>query len=148
MYLSVDAVLLCLTLESLALLVCSMEGRWNGELATIPAGDEGTQVCSYDLIFRDDEGEVLLHYGRADDPVKPPLTLFVVLPGVWSQRQSRTTINGLTLTQHFWIKPVADGILKVRLCVLSRAARLTQCACEMSGANPLEPIDLHTGRDG
>ncbi|TYZ61540.1 hypothetical protein PybrP1_006864 [[Pythium] brassicae (nom. inval.)] len=66
----------------------SMEGRWNGELATIPAGDEGTQVCSYDLIFRDDEG-------------------------VWSQRQSRTTINGLTLTQHFWIKPVADGILKI-----------------------------------
>lgn len=33
--------------------------------------------------------------------------------GVWSQRQSRTTISGLTLTQHFWIKPVADGILKV-----------------------------------
>lgn len=32
---------------------------------------------------------------------------------MWSQRQSRTTLNGLTLTQHFWIKPVADGILKV-----------------------------------
>uniref|UniRef100_K3W9Y8 Ubiquitin-like domain-containing protein n=1 Tax=Globisporangium ultimum (strain ATCC 200006 / CBS 805.95 / DAOM BR144) TaxID=431595 RepID=K3W9Y8_GLOUD len=66
----------------------SMEGRWNGELATVPAQDEGNQVCSYDLIFRDDEG-------------------------VWSQRQSRTTISGLTSTQHFWIKPVADGILKV-----------------------------------
>ncbi|GAB9463047.1 hypothetical protein Gpo141_00000523 [Globisporangium polare] len=65
-----------------------MEGRWNGELATVPAAEEGNQVCSYDLIFRDDEG-------------------------VWSQRQSRTTISGLTLTQHFWIKPVADGILKV-----------------------------------
>lgn len=33
-----------------------MEGRWNGELATVPATEDGTQVCSYDLIFRDDEG--------------------------------------------------------------------------------------------
>ncbi|CAH0473731.1 unnamed protein product [Peronospora belbahrii] len=66
----------------------SMEGRWNGELATIPPQDEGSQVCSNDLIFRDDEG-------------------------VWSQRQSRTTMSGLTSMQHMWIKPVSDGILKV-----------------------------------
>lgn len=36
-----------------------------------------------------------------------------LLPGVWSQRQSRTTIDGLTTTHHMWIKPVADGIMKV-----------------------------------
>ncbi|KAF1773419.1 Ubiquitin-related domain [Phytophthora cactorum] len=66
----------------------SMEGRWNGELTTIPPQDEGSQVCSNDLIFRDDEG-------------------------VWSQRQSRTTMSGLTSMQHMWIKPVSDGILKI-----------------------------------
>ena len=66
----------------------SMEGRWNGELATIPPQDEGSQVCSNELMFRDDEG-------------------------VWSQRQSRTTMSGLTSTQHMWIKPVSDGILKI-----------------------------------
>ncbi|TMW60319.1 hypothetical protein Poli38472_000361 [Pythium oligandrum] len=66
----------------------ALEGRWNGELATVPPKEDGNQVCSMDLAFRDDEG-------------------------VWSQRQSRTTISGLTSTQHFWIKPVADGILKI-----------------------------------
>ncbi|RLN90178.1 hypothetical protein BBJ28_00014399 [Nothophytophthora sp. Chile5] len=35
---------------------CSMEGRWNGELTTMPVQDEGSQVCSNDLVFRDDEG--------------------------------------------------------------------------------------------
>lgn len=66
----------------------ALEGRWNGELTTVPAAEEGGQVCSTDLVFRDEEG-------------------------VWSQRQSRTTISGLTSTQHFWIKPVADGIFKI-----------------------------------
>ncbi|CAI5731985.1 unnamed protein product [Hyaloperonospora brassicae] len=66
----------------------SMEGRWNGELATIPPQEEGSQVCSNELAFRDDEG-------------------------VWSQRQSRTTMSGLTSMQHMWIKPVSDGILKI-----------------------------------
>ncbi|GMF10616.1 unnamed protein product [Phytophthora lilii] len=66
----------------------SMEGRWNGELTTIPPQDEGSQVCSNDLVFRDDEG-------------------------VWSQRQSRTTMSGLTSMQHMWIKPVSDGIFKI-----------------------------------
>ncbi|POM77202.1 Hypothetical protein PHPALM_5446 [Phytophthora palmivora] len=66
----------------------SMEGRWNGELTTIPPQEEGSQVCSNDLVFRDDEG-------------------------VWSQRQSRTTMSGLTSMQHMWIKPVSDGILKI-----------------------------------
>ncbi|KAE8912680.1 hypothetical protein PF005_g3465 [Phytophthora fragariae] len=66
----------------------SMEGRWNGELTTVPEQDEGSQVCSHDLVFRDDEG-------------------------VWSQRQSRTTMSGLTSMQHMWIRPVSDGILKI-----------------------------------
>ncbi|KAJ0402896.1 hypothetical protein ATCC90586_000485 [Pythium insidiosum] len=66
----------------------ALEGRWNGELTAVPMQDEGNQVCSVDLVYRDDEG-------------------------VWSQRQSRTTISGLTTTQHFWIKPVADGIFKI-----------------------------------
>ncbi|KAG6622671.1 Ubiquitin domain [Phytophthora cinnamomi] len=66
----------------------SMEGRWNGELTTVPEQEEGSQVCSNDLVFRDDEG-------------------------VWSQRQSRTTMSGLTSMQHMWIKPVSDGILKI-----------------------------------
>ncbi|KAJ8523041.1 hypothetical protein ON010_g17625 [Phytophthora cinnamomi] len=65
-----------------------MEGRWNGELTTVPEQEEGSQVCSNDLVFRDDEG-------------------------VWSQRQSRTTMSGLTSMQHMWIKPVSDGILKI-----------------------------------
>jgi hypothetical protein len=66
----------------------SMEGRWNGELTNVPSQEDGNQVCSNDLIFREEEG-------------------------VWSQRQTRTTISGLAMTQHFWIKPVSDGILKV-----------------------------------
>ncbi|DBA03749.1 TPA: hypothetical protein N0F65_004166 [Lagenidium giganteum] len=66
----------------------SMEGRWNGELATLPPQEEGSEVCANDLIFRDDEG-------------------------VWSQRQTRTTISGLTTTYHSWLKPVSDGILKI-----------------------------------
>lgn len=37
----------------------------------------------------------------------------VATAGVWSQRQSRTTISGLTTTHHMWLKPVADGILKI-----------------------------------
>ncbi|KAL0584754.1 hypothetical protein ABG067_005492 [Albugo candida] len=66
----------------------SMEGRWNGETTTVPAQTDGNQVCSCDLLFRSEEG-------------------------VWSQRQTRTSINGLTTTHHYWIKPVADSILKV-----------------------------------
>lgn len=34
----------------------SMEGRWNGELTSIPMHEEGSQVCSSDVLFRDDEG--------------------------------------------------------------------------------------------
>ncbi|OQR99926.1 hypothetical protein THRCLA_06337 [Thraustotheca clavata] len=66
----------------------SMEGRWNGELESIPSQDEGTQVCSCELTFREEEG-------------------------VWNLRQMRTSISGLTTTQHSWIKPAADGILKL-----------------------------------
>lgn len=33
-----------------------MEGRWNGELTSIPMHEEGSQVCSSDVLFRDDEG--------------------------------------------------------------------------------------------
>lgn len=94
-----------------------MEGRWNGELATVPVAEEGNQVCSYDLIFRDDEGANRLKFIYS---VALCFLIFslggiyvTLFAGVWSQRQSRTTISGLTLTQHFWIKPVADGILKV-----------------------------------
>ncbi|EQC32853.1 hypothetical protein SDRG_09388 [Saprolegnia diclina VS20] len=66
----------------------SMEGRWNGELESIPSQDEGTQVCSCELTFREEEG-------------------------VWNLRQMRTSISGLTTTQHLWIKPAADGVLKL-----------------------------------
>ena len=48
-----------------------MEGRWNGEMTAIPPQDEGTQVCSSELLFREEEA-------------------------VWSQRQMRTTIVGIT----------------------------------------------------
>lgn len=39
---------------------CSMEGRWNGELTSIPMHEEGSQVCSSDVLFRDDEGISLI----------------------------------------------------------------------------------------
>ncbi|CAK4073456.1 unnamed protein product [Aphanomyces euteiches] len=65
----------------------SMEGRWNGELTSIPSQEEGTQVCSSELVYREE--------------------------GVWHLRQMRTSISGLTTTQYSWIKPAADGILKL-----------------------------------
>ncbi|KAF0716543.1 Aste57867_2791 [Aphanomyces stellatus] len=65
----------------------SMEGRWNGDLTSIPAQEEGSQVCSSELAYREE--------------------------GVWHLRQMRTSISGLTTTQYSWIKPAADGILKV-----------------------------------
>jgi len=34
----------------------SMEGRWNGECVAVPLQEEGSQVCSNDLIYRDGEG--------------------------------------------------------------------------------------------
>lgn len=51
----------------------SMEGRWNGELTSIPEQEEGTQVCSSELTYREE--------------------------GVWNLRQMRTSISGLTTTQ-------------------------------------------------
>ncbi|CAK5237608.1 unnamed protein product [Aphanomyces euteiches] len=51
----------------------SMEGRWNGELTSIPSQEEGTQVCSSELVYREE--------------------------GVWHLRQMRTSISGLTTTQ-------------------------------------------------
>lgn len=51
-----------------------MEGRWNGEMTVLPASQQdGTQVCASEILFREEER-------------------------VWSQRQTVTTINGITTT--------------------------------------------------
>ncbi|ETV68521.1 hypothetical protein, variant 2 [Aphanomyces astaci] len=80
----------------------SMEGRWNGELTSIPPHEEGTQVCSSELAYRE-EGSFMSFV----------LKSLIVLLGAWHLRQMRTSISGLTTTQYCWIKPAADGILKV-----------------------------------
>ena len=50
-----------------------MEGRWNGEVATVPSTEEGPQVISDELYFREADG-------------------------FWSQRQSTTSILGMSST--------------------------------------------------
>jgi hypothetical protein len=112
----------------------SMEGRWNGELTAIPEQEDGSQVCSNDLVFRDDEG-------------------------VWSQRQSRTTMSGLTSMQHMWIKPVSDGILKIEtddpslrgaditMQELGTNVIITTATSKRSGTDDLA-LQLGTGRVG
>lgn len=65
-----------------------MEGRWNGEVFATPSDEISSQVCATELLYREEEG-------------------------VWSQRQTRTSLNGYTNITHFWIKPVADGVLKI-----------------------------------
>lgn len=49
----------------------SMEGRWNGETTTVPAQTDGNQVCSCDLLFRSEEGNV------SSDPLKSQLIAFI-----------------------------------------------------------------------
>ncbi|OQR96161.1 hypothetical protein ACHHYP_16950 [Achlya hypogyna] len=95
--------------SSLLRATSSMEGRWNGELESIPSQDEGTQVCSCELTFREE--------------------------GVWNLRQMRTSISGLTTTQHSWIKPAADGILKVETD--DPSLRGTDITMQECGANIL-----------
>lgn len=57
-------------------------------MASVPPQEEGTEVCSSEFLYRKEDG-------------------------VWSQRQTRTSIVGITHTQHYWLKPIADGLLKV-----------------------------------
>lgn len=37
-----------------------MEGRWNGEMITVPNLDEEVRVCSAELIFNEQQGKIKL----------------------------------------------------------------------------------------
>lgn len=65
-----------------------MEGRWNGEVIAVPSATEEVQVCSAELLFNEQQG-------------------------AWVFRQSRTVQSGLTTTMFYWLRPIANGLLKV-----------------------------------